>query len=60
MFVCTITDVRIGLTSSRFTVTESIDTAIVVCAELQEGTLERNVTLFVETGASNGTETTFN
>ena len=46
--------VRVGFVDSRFIVTESVDSSITVCAELQEGFLERNITLMVVNVDSNG------
>ena len=47
-------DVQIGLPNTRFTVTESVDSAITLCAELQVGSLERNVSVAIVTEGSNG------
>ena len=47
-------DVQIGLTNTRFTVTESVDSAITLCAELQVGSLERNIFVAIMTAKSNG------
>ena len=47
-------DVQIGLINTRFTVTESVDSTIMLCAELQVGSLERNVFVAVMTEGSNG------
>lgn len=49
-----ITAVRVGLIDSRFIVTESVDSSITVCAELQEGFLGRNISLMVVNVDSNG------
>ena len=49
-----IVGVRVGLLDTRFIVTESVDTAITVCAELQEGFLGRNISLMVVSSGSNG------
>ena len=43
-----------GLIDSRFIVTESVDSSITVCAELQEGFLGRNISLMVVDINSNG------
>ena len=48
------TAVRVGLIDSRFIVTESVDSSITVCAELQEGFLGRNISLMVVNVDSNG------
>ncbi len=47
-------DVRIGLVDARFTVTESVDSSILLCAELQEGCLQRNLTVAIVTVGTNG------
>ena len=46
--------VQVGLLDTRFIVTESVDTSITICAELQEGFLGRNITLMVVNTDSNG------
>lgn len=46
--------VRVGLLDTRFIVTESVDTSITICAELQEGVLGRNISLMVVNTDSNG------
>ena len=48
------TAVRVGLIDSRFIVTESVDSSITVCAELQDGFLGRNISLMVVNVDSNG------
>lgn len=47
-------DVRVGLIDARFTVTEAVDSSITLCAELQEGCLQRNLTLAIVAEGNNG------
>ncbi len=44
----------IGLVDERFTVTESVDHSILLCAELKEGNLQRNLTVAIVTVGTNG------
>ena len=54
MNVLFLIDVQIGLPNTRFTVTESVDSTIMLCAELQVGSLEREVSVAIVTEGSNG------
>ena len=54
MYVYMCIGVRVGLLDTRFIVTESVETSITICAELQEGILGRNISLMVVNTDSSG------
>ena len=54
IYVCMCIGVRVGLLDTRFIVTESVETSITICAELQEGILGRNISLMVVNTDSSG------
>ena len=48
------TVVEVGLNQSEVLITEGTATEAIICAEVTSGTLQRTVTVFLETSTSSG------